>query len=1114
MWSHPSRSVLPGVSARRRLRVLVLVVTGTAIGLGALAAYAADTVWVVQGDIAGGVFDSEDAEDQPGNDCEGVVGIPGGLSPGWARVGGAVNPHSPIIEVSGQILDPQAYVVFPSDDDQALPRRVKTNAFVTHTDAHVNHFGRDINVFITLDPEDRKYLATGSFVEGDANELGHMEIEWERGGVPMFAFPAIGDRMTVWGPHIWDCGHGDTWIELPGDDDTFRTEIHPPHGWVMFRQTADADGQPQNGKQTQSPWQWFESTDLKGLGETFPSSGLLGTVVQTSIADAYFTTYGGNAIESLNGCDDADDFGLTCYDYDERPELSGNEDIDSWEWHSPILDHDYAFVVPAPPQPTGAPGDVLMIWDVEDMCAGVPQDPTIPDKHNHKEAIDDEVEGFEPFTIYASDRPIGAATCNPAPAGAAPWVIEADPTGTASWNDTGRPAVRMTVRAQTGADGIDGNGDDPTYPSNDYLSFAYRVKVGWDFAPADAGRARSYRVDFDTVRVYDDGEPCGDDGEWLMSLRVQDQYIHPVQGTIEDDNDGDDITEPMWEDESIDDDKCGLGDASFKSYNLGTAGADYLTRYVTVLPGEKIEVWERAYDKDQATADELSPTIREFLTPPAPGGSQTYVVGVGDLDVEMSHTIVLHITDVTPATPVNAPLTFGDPQYGPNADTQGRLRVSAETPATVEPPAGTDGIEYRLWPVGESPGAWSFDLDGNDGFTIPLPAGDTCICMIEWATVVGTGDAAVVSERQRVTVEIDDTPPTLTVPDDFSVYANQTAGAKVEYVVTAVDDLPGPVTVVCTPGSGTIFPNGANAPMVTTVDCTATDAVENQSADSFDVTVISPVGYVNDYVLLGIEWLEIRRDAAIDSGNVGVYDASAGLPHEPGTELLVDLDATLPATGLVAGHTVAIGARVVAGEVLYVDSLIADPSAVFTPRGPCDPDAPADLERCAYVPLWATLPAFLPSVPGAVDLDLRGTSNPLAPGDYGELLLRSNAVVSLAPGDYAFSSITMKPGSMLEFSGPTTVRVAGRVEIQAASVAATGGASASDLVVHVAGLDEPPNRPAVEIRPNAVLEMNIYAPNGTIEIPNNTVMRGAAIGLRVDVGSDVMLAHDSSFLLP
>jgi hypothetical protein len=70
------------------------------------------------------------------------------------------------------------------------------------------------------------------------------------------------------------------------------------------------------------------------------------------------------------------------------------------------------------------------------------------------------------------------------------------------------------------------------------------------------------------------------------------------------------------------------------------------------------------------------------------------------------------------------------------------------------------------------------------------------------------------------------------------------------------------------------------------------------------------------------------------------------------------------------------------------------------------------------------------------------------------------------------------------------------------------------LVVHVAGLDEPPNRPAVEIRPNAVLEMNVYAPNGTIEIPNNTVMRGAAIGLRVDVGSDVMLAHDSSFLLP
>jgi len=351
------RSVLPDLGAWERIRGL-LVIAGVVAIISAIPAIvgALDNQWVHQGDQP--VIDSELAEDDDlppagngPNNCTGIVGIPGGLSPGWVRVGGATSPHTPIIEVSGQILDPQAYVAFSSDD--SIPSKFKTNAFVTHTDNSFNHWARDINVFLTLDPEDRIYLAGGNFVEGDRNELGHMEIEWERGAVPMFAFPAIGDRITVFGSHIWDCGHGDTWIELPGDDDTFRTEIHPPMGWVMFRQSADADGVPQGNKESQSTWVWYESTDLQGQGETIPSSGLLETAVQASVADAYFSSYGGNVIESLNGCDTPDP-DAKCYDQNDRSELNGGTDSDSWEWAQPVLDNDYSFFVPAPPTPTGA----------------------------------------------------------------------------------------------------------------------------------------------------------------------------------------------------------------------------------------------------------------------------------------------------------------------------------------------------------------------------------------------------------------------------------------------------------------------------------------------------------------------------------------------------------------------------------------------------------------------------------------------------------------------------------------------------------------------------------------------------------------------------------------
>jgi uncharacterized repeat protein (TIGR01451 family) len=79
----------------------------------------------------------------------------------------------------------------------------------------------------------------------------------------------------------------------------------------------------------------------------------------------------------------------------------------------------------------------------------------------------------------------------------------------------------------------------------------------------------------------------------------------------------------------------------------------------------------------------------------------------------------------------------------------------------------------------------------------------------------------------------DDTPPELTVPPDQTVEATGPDGAVVTFDATATDDLdPNPV-VVCTPPSGSTFALGA-----TTVNCTATDAVGNSSAGSFNVTVV------------------------------------------------------------------------------------------------------------------------------------------------------------------------------------------------------------------------------------------------------------------------------------
>ena len=79
---------------------------------------------------------------------------------------------------------------------------------------------------------------------------------------------------------------------------------------------------------------------------------------------------------------------------------------------------------------------------------------------------------------------------------------------------------------------------------------------------------------------------------------------------------------------------------------------------------------------------------------------------------------------------------------------------------------------------------------------------------------------------------VDTTAPVVTVPASFSVAAPDPSGVVVTYAASATDNLDGPLTPVCVPGSGTKFPVGA-----TTVTCTATDAHTNQAQETFVVTV-------------------------------------------------------------------------------------------------------------------------------------------------------------------------------------------------------------------------------------------------------------------------------------
>jgi hypothetical protein len=80
---------------------------------------------------------------------------------------------------------------------------------------------------------------------------------------------------------------------------------------------------------------------------------------------------------------------------------------------------------------------------------------------------------------------------------------------------------------------------------------------------------------------------------------------------------------------------------------------------------------------------------------------------------------------------------------------------------------------------------------------------------------------------------IDHVPPKLTLPGHITVRDNGSPGEIVTYTATANDFVDGPITPVCTPASGSLFPVGD-----TTVTCTATDAAGNKRTGTFVVTVL------------------------------------------------------------------------------------------------------------------------------------------------------------------------------------------------------------------------------------------------------------------------------------
>ncbi|MDQ3878458.1 MAG: hypothetical protein M3290_08950 [Actinomycetota bacterium] len=143
---------------------------------------------------------------------------------------------------------PQWAYVYGKGKPRLLRGRAR-DAYPTYTDLFRAHNSYDMNVFFDPAPRYGRFLGTANVDKKqtqDKDELNTMEIEWEQRAYKLFAWPTAGDRFTVEGSWIWDCGHWGpqnftdpryfTPGTQPGEEVTGeRTEIHPPRMVVVQR---------------------------------------------------------------------------------------------------------------------------------------------------------------------------------------------------------------------------------------------------------------------------------------------------------------------------------------------------------------------------------------------------------------------------------------------------------------------------------------------------------------------------------------------------------------------------------------------------------------------------------------------------------------------------------------------------------------------------------------------------------------------------------------------------------------------------------------------------------------------------------------------------------------
>jgi hypothetical protein len=232
---------------------------------------------------------------------------------------------------------------------------------------------------------------------------------------------------------------------------------------------------------------------------------------------------------------------------------------------------------------------------------------------------------------------------------------------------------------------------------------------------------------------------------------------------------------------------------------------------------------------------------------------------------------------------------------------------------TVGPPVFSLPNDITVEAVGPAGNVVSYVATVGSG-TIQCAPASGALFPVATTTVNCSASNAVASSTASFNVSVvDTTPPSLTVSSDMTVNTSNSGGIAVTYTATSTDIVDGNVPVICSTPSGATFPVGT-----TTVQCSATDAHNNTTNGSFNVTVVyTPpmLTAVSPHVWLGLKDASKDKGALFDLLVEVLRDGSvigSGQTNSP---------AVGPGFGNAANETIAValaGSPIVAGDTLSV----------------------------------------------------------------------------------------------------------------------------------------------------------------------------------------------------